>query len=591
MFRQRGAARGGNPARPEALRGAAGILPAMPADAPLVLGFNSTHDAAAALVRGGEVVLAVEEERLSRVKHHFGMPRRALAACLEAGGAGWDTLPHVAFYMDPELWLWSYGRHFLTHLPRSASYLGRKPALWESFLGVRRRFRSETGFRGRFHAVDHHAAHIDSAFYPSGFDEAAALTVDGAGEAATTVLARVDERSQKRLLSARYPVSVGKLWEAVTDWLGWTPTQDEGKTMGLAPYGDERFVAAFAEVLRPDDARGFVLDLSYTDFQWGARRLVSERFVRTFGAPRPPGGELADHHRAVARALQHATEEVVLHLARKLHQITGLRRLVMAGGVALNCVANGRLVREGPFDEVFVQPAAGDNGACLGAALHVAHRRLRLPRGPAQRHAYLGPGFDEAAVPEAAARRGLVVERPADVVEAAAELLAAGALLGWMQGRMEYGPRALGHRSILADPRDPAMKEVLNREVKFREPFRPFAPAVPLEEAHAWFEDVRPSPYMLLAFRVRTEAAARLGAVTHVDGTARVQTVTRAETPRFHALLRAFGRRTGVPVLVNTSFNVRGEPIVADVDSALEALSRTGLTALAIGDWIVRRAP
>ena len=561
----------------------------MSADAPLVLGFNCTHDAAAAIVRGGDVVMAVEEERLSRVKHHFGMPRRAMELCLEAAGVSWRELEHVAFYMNPSLWLRSAGWHFVRNLPRSASYLGRKPALWESFLGIERRFRKETGFRGRFHAVDHHAAHIDSAFWPSGFDEAAALTVDGAGEAATTVRARVDARRQRRFGVARYPVSVGKVWEAVTDWLGWTATQDEGKTMGLAPYGSDRFVEAFARFLRADATHGFAQDLAYTDLQFGARRLVSDRFVAEFGPAREPGGEILDHHRDVARALQVQTEEVFLALGHKLFQETGLRRLVMAGGVALNCVANGRLLREGPFEEIFVQPAAGDNGACLGAALFVAHRKLGAPRGPRQDHAYLGPGFTEEETLHAAAARGLVPERPDDVVARTAELLAAGEILGWMQGRMEYGPRALGHRSILADPRREEMKAEVNRRVKFREAFRPFAPSVTLEDARDWFEEARPSPYMLLAFGVRPEKRGRIPAVTHVDGTARVQTVAATESPRYHALLRAFADRTGVPVLLNTSFNIRGEPIVRTPDEAMEALVRTGLTAVVIGDLVFRR--
>jgi carbamoyltransferase len=560
----------------------------MPADPPLVLGFNSTHDAAAAIVSGGDVVMAVEEERLSRVKHHFGMPRRAMELCLQAAEASWETLEHVAFYMNPTLWLRSSGWHFVRHLPRSASYLGRKPALWESFFGIERRFRRETGFRGRFHVVDHHAAHIDSAFWPSGFEEAAALSIDGAGEAATTVRARVDARGQQRFGVARYPVSVGKVWEAVTDWLGWTATQDEGKTMGLAPYGSDRVVEAFARVLRPDPERGFFQDLAYTDLQYGSRRLVSDRFVAEFGPAREPGGAIEDHHRDVARALQVQTEEVVLAIGRKLHQETGLRRLVMAGGVALNCVANGRLLQEGPFDEVFVQPAAGDNGACLGAALFVAHRKLGAPRGPRQGHAFLGPGFDEAEVARAAAARGLVAEHPEDVVAATADLLAEGAVVGWMQGRMEYGPRALGHRSILADPRRDDMTAEVNRRVKFREPFRPFAPSVTWEAASDWFVGARPSPYMLLAFEVRPERRDRIPAVTHVDGTARVQTVTATEAPRYHALLTAFGERTGVPVLLNTSFNIRGEPIVRTPAEALEALVRTGLNAVVIGDHIFR---
>jgi carbamoyltransferase len=542
----------------------------------LVLGLNSTHDAAASIVRDGRVLLAVEEERLSRVKHHFGMPLRAMELCAAAAGVPLSEVPHAAFYLNAWLWLRSYGWHFLRHLPASASYLGRQPPLWKSFLGVERKFRQQTDFRGSFHMVDHHAAHMDSAFWPSGFEEAAALTVDGAGEVATTVLGRVDERGQKRYRAARYPVSIGKLWEAVTDWLGFRATQDEGKVMGLAPYGDERFIERFAQVLAPGGDGSFHQDLAYTAYQRGARRLVSERFIHEFGPPRQPDEEVADHHRAVARALQVQTEEVVLDLARWLRRESGLTRLVMAGGVALNCVANGRIVQEGIFDEVFIQPAAGDNGAGLGAALFVTHRKLGLPRAEPLRHAFLGPEYDEAQTEAAARERDLVPVRCKDVVEEAAARLAAGEVIGWM----------LGNRSILANPTDPDIRDRVNALVKFREPFRPFAPSVPLEEADNWFEDAVASPYMLLAFHVKHRVRERLPGVTHVDGTARVQTVTELENARFHRLLHAFGRRTGVPVLLNTSFNVRGEPVVCTPGEALDALLRTGLQAVVIGDLV-----
>jgi carbamoyltransferase len=555
----------------------------------LVLGLNSTHDAAAALLRDGEIVMAVEEERLSRVKHHFGMPRRAVEACLTAAGASAGDVEHAAFYMNARKWLTVNAIHFLRNFPASRRYLARKPALWRSFVGVDRRIREETGFRGRLHFVDHHTAHIESAFWPSGFEEAAALTIDGAGEAETTVLARVDERALTRLHTARYPYSVGKVWETVTDWLGWRPTRDEGKLMGLAPYGDDRFVKQFARVLAPRDDGTFHQDLSYFSFQRGGPRLYSERFVAEFGAPRSGEDEVKDHHRAVAFALQRQTEEVVLALARRLREETRLPRLVMAGGVALNCVANGRLARERIFDDVFIQPAAGDDGACLGAAFHVSHRRLGVPRAAAMRHAFHGPGFDEAGTLSAAAARGLVPERPADVVAHTAELLARGEVVGWMQGRMEYGPRSLGHRSILANPCDPNSKDVVNRLVKFREGFRPFAPAVPLERAEDWFEDARPSPYMLLSFQVRPEVRSRIPGVIHVDGSARVQTVTRDTDARFHGLLVGFGERTGAPVLLNTSFNVRGEPIVCSPAEALDALARTGLSAVVVGDLVFRK--
>jgi carbamoyltransferase len=298
--------------------------------------------------------------------------------------------------------------------------------------------------------------------------------------------------------------------------------------------------------------------MSYFEYQRGAPLYVSDKFIGRFGVPRRPDEEIADHHRAVARALQQQTEEVVLDLARWVRRESGLSRLVMAGGVALNCVANGRILTEGVFDDVFIQPAAGDNGACLGAALFVSHRKLGLPRGEAVGHAFHGPDFDENDTLWAAAERGFEPTRPTDLIADTARRLAEGQIIGWMQGRMEYGPRALGNRSILADPTQGDMKERVNARVKFREPFRPFAPSVTLEDATDWFECTAPSPYMLLAFPVRPEARARLPAVTHVDGTARVQTVTEDENPRYHRLIKEFGRLTGVPVLLNTSFNVRG---------------------------------
>ena len=557
----------------------------------LVLGFNATHDASAALRRDGEIVMAVEEERLSRVKHHFGLPIRSVAACAEAAGVRAADIEHAALYMDPMLWLRSFGFYFLRGLPASFAFTGRRPALWRSFLGVERQFRAATGFKGRFHCVEHHTAHVDSAYFPSGFDSAAALTIDGAGEAVTTSLARVDPRGITRIATARYPLSVGKVWEAVTDWLGWRATQDEGKVMGLAPLGTPRFVNPFASVLAPsEDPRTlFHVDLSWFQYHRGGKRLVSDRFVRSFGPARAADGAICDHHRDVAFALQHWTEEVVVSLARRVRAASGCSRLLMAGGVALNCVANGRVLREGIFDEIFVQPAAGDNGASLGAALHVAHRRLGIPRGAAMRDAFVGPGFTVDAVLTAAAARGLRAEPAGDVIEQTAELLTGGAVVGWMQGRMEFGPRALGNRSILADPTVPGTQERVNRLVKFRESFRPFAPAAPLELADRWFESVRPSPYMLFAFRVRAESQALLAAVTHVDGTARLQTVTAQENARFHALLVAFGRRRGTAVLLNTSFNVRGEPIVSTPAEALDALLRTGLDAVVIGDLIFHR--
>jgi len=555
-----------------------------------VLGFNATHDAAAVLLRDGVPVAAVEEERLSRVKHHFGMPGRAVAKALEMGGIGIDAVDHAAFYMDARLWLTFYGTYFLRNLPGSLRFTKRKPALWRSFLGVERRFRRTFGYRGPFHCVEHHEAHAASAFYPSGFPEAAVLTVDGAGERVTTLLGEMRPGRLVRHRQEIYPKSVGKAWEAVTDWLGFRPQGGEGKTMGLAAWGRPSLRDRFREVMRPEGADSFRLDLSYFAYPSGANPLYGERFVREFGPARAPDGPLETRHEDVAFALQAATEEVILHLARHLRERTGLSRLVMAGGCALNAPANHLVATRAGFDEVFVQPAAGDNGAALGAAL-VLHHRVAGTDGPrwTMRDAFLGPGIADADAEAAVREAGLAAERPADLEAAVADLLAAGKVLGWARGRMEYGPRALGHRSILADPGAKGMFDRVNRRVKQREPFRPLAPVVRLEDIGRFAEAPLPSPYMLLTFPVRTEARAAIPAVVHADGSARFQTVSAEQEPSIHRLLGLFGERTGVPCLMNTSFNRRGEPVVATARDAVAAFLGMDLDALALGPLLVAR--
>ena len=555
-----------------------------------VLGFNATHDAAAVLLRDGFPVAAVEEERLSRVKHHFGMPERAVAHCLAAGGISIDAVDHVAFYMDAGLWLRSFGTHFLRNLPGSLAYTRRRPALWRSFLGVERRFRRTFGYRGPFHQVEHHEAHAASAFWPSGFEEAAVLTVDGAGEKVTTLLGEMRPGGLVRHRRAR----TGAPSPAPTDWLGFRPQSGEGKVMGLAAWGRPALRERFRAVLRPEGEASFHLDLSLFDYPRGGNPLYGERFVREFGPARAPDAPIGPRHEDVAFALQAATEEVVLHLARHLRARTGLRRIVMAGGCALNAPANYRVATEAGFDEVFVQPAAGDNGACLGAALTVYHRVVQNGPRWTMGDAFLGPEIVESDAEAELRSAGLPgatfpVSRPADVESAAADLLAAGKVIGWARGRMEYGPRALGHRSVLADPRTKAMFERVNRRVKQREPFRPLAPVVRLEDLPLFVERPVPSPYMLLTFPVRPEMRDRIPAVVHADGSARMQSVTAGQEPSLHRLLGLFGDRSGVPCLMNTSFNRRGEPVVATARDAVEAFVAMDLDALVLGPFLVTR--
>lgn len=554
-----------------------------------VLGFNATHDAAAVLLRDGVPVAAIEEERLSRVKHHFGMPERAVAKALEMGGIGIDGLDHVAFYMDARLWLAFFGSHFLLNLPGTLRFTGRKPALWRSFLGVESRFRRTFGYRGPFHQVEHHHAHAASAFFPSGFEEAAVLTVDGAGERVTTLLGEMRGGRLVRHRQEIYPKSIGKAWEAVTDWLGFRPQSGEGKVMGLAAWGGPALRDRFRSVLRPEGRDSYALDLSFFDYPSGANPLYGRRFVEEFGPARAPDAPVEARHRDVAFALQAATEEVILHLARHLRERTGLPRIVMAGGCALNAPSNHLVATRAGFEEVFVQPAAGDNGACLGAALVVHHRLSPAAPRWTMGDAFLGPGIDEDEAARALAKAGLAAERPPDMEESLAGLLAGGRVVARAHGRMEYGPRALGHRSILADPRTKGMFERVNGSVKRREGFRPLAPVVRLEDLCRFVADPLPSPYMLLTFPVLPAARDRIPAVVHADGSARMQTVTAEQEPSLHRLLGLFGARTGVPCLMNTSFNRRGEPVAASASDAVDAFLAMDLDALALGPFLVTR--
>ncbi|MDF1562149.1 MAG: carbamoyltransferase C-terminal domain-containing protein [Deltaproteobacteria bacterium] len=561
-----------------------------------VLGFNCyAHNAAAALVEDGRLTHYVQEERLSRRKHDGRLPRLAMAWCLEQAGLRADELDAAAFHWQPLHGLPQRGRMLLQNLPRALRMGSAHGGTYADLLQAGARFRSTFGL-GRRHPplthVRHHLAHAASAFLPSPFDSAAILTLDGNGEIASTQLA-MGEGSRIRVLEeVDYPHSLGYLYAAVTHYLGFDPEGDQYKVMGLAPFGDESLVERFREVLHPLPGGTFEVDLSYVDYPAGGRDpWVSRRFVETFGPVRPRGAPLEDRHRAVARAMQAALEEVALHLAHRLHQRTGARRLCLAGGVALNSAMNGRLQREGPFEELWIQPAANDAGASIGAALQVYHQLApRAPRQPLE-SVFLGPGFGSEEVRRALEASGLPFEQLPEeaLVEEVARRLDEGEVLAHFSGRMAVGARALGDRSILADPRRAEMKDRVNLKVKHREPFRPFAPSILEEAAPEWFEGCGRSPYMTTVFPVREGFKDRIPAVTHVDGTARVQTVSAADHPRYRRVIEAFGRRTGVPVVLNTSLNVMGEPIVNTPEEALACLQATDLDGMVIEDFLVRK--
>ena len=575
-----------------------------------ILGLNAYHgDAAAALVIDGELVAAAEEERFNRVKHCAGFPALAARWCLEDAGLRPEQLDHVAIGRDPRANLGAKLGAVLRRPPR-LSYLGSRTrnasrvgahglrATLAHGLGV-----PEGSLRAGFHAVEHHQAHVASAFFPSPFEEAAIVSIDGFGDFASTMLAL--GRGNRFTVEERvlFPHSLGIFYTALTQWLGFPNYGDEGKVMGLAPYGDPaRFLPRMRELVATTDEGLFVLDLDYfthhrdgvaMTWQSGSPeigRIFSRRLEQLLGPAREPGSELTELHQDVAAALQARLGEVVLHLVGSFAARSGARNLCLAGGVALNAVANGRIRPETAFEELYAQPAAGDSGTAVGAAFHVWNEQLGGARGFVMDHASFGPAYDDRAIATALAAAGLERARLDDdaLCPAVAEALAAGEVVGWFQGRMEFGPRALGNRSILADPRRAEMKDILNARIKHREPFRPFAPSIRAEATGAWFDQDYASPFMVLVYSLLPGKRELVPAITHIDGSGRLQTVEREANPRFHRLLGCFEQLTGVPILLNTSFN-ENEPIVLGPEQAIETFLKTRMDLLVLGNYLVRR--
>jgi carbamoyltransferase len=568
---------------------------------PTILGISAFyHDSAAALLRGSEIVAAAQEERFTRRKHDASFPRRAVEYCLAEGGVGPGELDYAVFYDKPFLKFERLIETYLAFAPRGFNSFRMALPLWireklfQKDLLRRELATLAPGFdcAHRLLFTEHHQSHAAAAFFPSPFEEALILTMDGVGEWATTSAALGRANRIEVIREIHFPHSLGLLYSAFTYYCGFRVNSGEYKLMGLAPYGAPRYAAAIRERLidvKPDGS--FRLNMEYFNYCAGLT-MTNARFDALFGGPPRGSGEaLEQRHKDIAASIQAVIEDVVLSMARALRKDTGARNLCLAGGVALNCVANGRLWREGGFEGMWIQPAAGDAGCAVGAALAAYYGYLGQPRqagADRMKGSCLGPGFSqqeiESRLGTAGARYQVLGE--SELLAATAEDLAAGKAVGWFQGRMEFGPRALGARSILADPRSPTMQATLNLKVKRRESFRPFAPAVTAEAAPAWFDLPVESPYMLLVASVLRR---EIPAVTHVDNSARVQTVRRDQHPRFHALLRAFEGRTGCPVLVNTSFNVRGEPIVCTPEDAFRCFLGTEIEVLVIGDCYLRK--
>ena len=557
------------------------------------------HDSSAALSVDGEVVAAVAEERLCRRKHTHEFPKLSIEYCLEqADLRSINDLDAIVFYEKPLTKLLRVIETSVATWPLSAArFVTRLPQYLKGKVDIRKVIlRHYPSYTGYVLFNEHHLSHAAAAFFPSPFSEAAIMTLDGVGEWETTAVGYGEDRKIRLDESLHFPHSIGLLYSALTAYLGFQVNDGEWKVMGLAPYGEPRYVDAFRKLVQWGEDGSFGLDLRYFAHHFSNRRAYHERRWRElFGfPPRGPDDEIEQRHEDLARSGQQVAEELILGIARHAREKYGTANLVIAGGVGLNSVANWAIEREGVFENVWIQPAAGDDGGALGAALYVAHQLEGDPRHR-QSHAALGPGFDAGLVAEFLESRDIPFERllEGELVRRAADAVAAGAVVGWFQGRMEFGPRALGHRSILADATNPEMKQTLNGKIKFREYFRPFAPAVPLERVHEFF-DVPPGtelPFMLKIPDVRPELAEQLPAITHEDGTGRVQTVDRDSDPLFHSLLEAVGERTGSPVVVNTSFNVRGEPIVCTPYDAWRCFSETGIDVLFLGPFCVTEKP
>jgi len=565
----------------------------------LILGLLNLRDAAAALLQDGRMLAAAEEERFVRIKHVTALPLEAIRFCLREAGAGLDDLDAIAVPWQ----YWVVGR-------RAALALGamvRSPALcrvkgqrsverlsheWTEQVFLTSKLQAAFGpCRTKPVFLDHHLCHAASTFLLSPFERAAILVVDGASEAHTSMLGLGEGQQITVLKRTNLPHSLGQFYAAITAYLGFTPDQDEYIVMGLAAYGEPRYAEVLRrQILTLEPEGSFRLNTRLLDFHLARVGLFVPELLRLLGPNRKPDEEITQDHRDVAASAQLVLEETLLHLARYLKQATGAENLCLAGGVAFNCVANSRLRHEAGFRQVFVQPAAGDAGAALGAALWCAGRRGDLRQREVMTSAYLGPQFSEAECRQAVERAGLSAQALSEeaLCERVATELTHGRLVFWFQGRMEWGPRALGNRSLLADPRREDMRELINSKVKLRQPFRPFAPSVLAERAADYFELAEPSSFMQFTHKARPAAKGVIPAVIHVDGTARVQTVDREASPRFRKLIEAFGAKTGVPVLLNTSFNVN-EPIVCTPDEAVRCFLRTQVDWLVLGNLLVSR--
>ena len=593
-----------------------------------ILGINAYHgDAAAAIIRDGELIAAVEEERFNRCKHCAGFPAESIRYCLAAAGVSLAEVEHIGISRDPSAHLHKKILFAATRAAKGIGGIGRSASATEGkggrgiFGAVAERLSNTAKVRdlkgdlakalsvpkksllAQFHNVEHHRAHLASSFYISPFERAALLSIDGFGDFISTMWGVGEGNSIEVLGQVEYPHSTGIVYTATTQFLGFPYYGDEGKVMGLAPYGEPRFMEEFRDIIRTEEGGRFRLNLDYfrhhaegVEMSWDdgspvIGRIFSDEYARRFGPPREPGAPLTEREQDIAASLQKRLEEVGFHILNHLHEQTGLTDLGLSGGVAYNSVMNGKILLHTPFRRVFVQPAAGDSGTAVGVCYQIYNGILQQARGYVMEGAYTGPEYTDEEIGRELEQSNLMYETYSDreVTRRAAQDIAAGAVLGWFQGRMEFGPRALGNRSIVVDPRRADMKDILNERIKKREPFRPFAPSILEERVGDYFEQTHPAPTMLMVYQIKPERRAEIPAVTHVDGSGRLQTVSRAVNERYYQLISDFHELTGVPIVLNTSFN-ENEPVVCSPRHALDCFLKTRMDVLYLGNYAVRRA-
>ncbi len=560
-----------------------------------ILGFSCYyHDSAAALLRNGKIVAAAEEERFTRRKHDNSFPINSIRYCLDHAKITPEEIDYFVFYEKPLRKFERILQSTVETFPKSFFQFYRAIPIWTSErLNLRKLLKKKLGYKGKVLFLEHHTSHAASCFFASPFKEALILTVDGVGEFTTTRISVGKQNKIVPLKEIQFPHSLGLFYSTFTAFLGFKVNNGEYKVMGLSPYGKPRYYERIRKLIEIKNDGSFALHLKYFSYTY-SNKMFNKNFIKLFGNPRKPNTEITRYHKDIAASVQRVLEEVLFKILSHAKEITRQNNLCMAGGVALNSVCNGKIAGSDMFKRIFVQPASTDAGSAIGAALYTYNQYLKKKRVYVMDNVYLGPRFSDEELLSILEKysRSIVFKKldRRSLIRKTAELLSKNKIIGWFQGRMEFGPRALGNRSILANPRNKNMKDIINKKVKHREAFRPFAPSVLEEEADKWFElpkNIKRSPFMLFVFKVKKEKQGLIPAVTHVDGTSRIQTVSRKQNPLFYDLIKSFYKLTGVPMLLNTSFNVRGEPIVMSPEHAVKDFLRTGIDYLVINNYLI----